>query len=98
MPLEQLQTYLPWVAVIAGLLVLLWGQRDRLAGWLARLWPKPKIDSATAPATNTTMGPAERFITLYALRTWCQEAGHQEAVKALDSQVLPVIIQGGPKS
>ena len=94
MPLEQLQTYLPWAAVIGGLLVLLWGQRDRLAGWLARLRPAPKPDSAVRP----TMEPAERFATLYALRTWCQEAGHQEAVKALDAQVLPAILQEGPNS
>ncbi len=93
MPLEQLQSYLPWAAVIAGVLLLAWGQKDRLAGWLARLRPTPKPDSAAKPV----MEPAERFATLYALRTWCQEAGHQEAVKALDTQVLPAILQGGPK-
>jgi hypothetical protein len=94
MPLEQFQTYLPWAAVIAGVLLLAWSQKDRLAGWLARLRRAAKPDPATVPA----MGPAERFTTLYALRTWCHEAGHQEAVKALDTHVLPAIIQeGGPK-
>jgi hypothetical protein len=89
MPLEQLQTYFPWAALTAGLLVLLWGQKDRLAGWLARLRPAPK--------SEPVMEPAERFATFYALRTWCSQAGHQEAVKALDGQVLPTIVQGGSK-
>jgi hypothetical protein len=89
MPLELLQSYLPYAAIAAGVVVLLWAQRDRLGGLLAWLWPASKSDPG--------MAPSERFATFYALRTWCQEAGHQEAVKALDGQVLPAIVQGGPK-
>ena len=89
MPLELLRTYLPMAAIAAGVVVLLWGQRDRIGGLLARFRP--------APQGEPGMAPSERFATLYALRTWCQEAGHQEAVKALDGQVLPTIVQGGPK-
>jgi len=46
---------------IAGVLLLAWGQKDRLAGWLARLRPTPKPDSAAKPV----MEPAERFATLF---------------------------------
>jgi hypothetical protein len=37
------------------------------------------------------------FERLYDLRSWCQTAGKLEAVKAIDSAILPVIVQGDPK-
>ena len=46
MSLELLRTYLPLAAIAAGVAALLWGQRDRLAGWLARLRPVPKSEPA----------------------------------------------------
>jgi len=92
MSLDQFTPYLPAAAVVAGLLLLLWGQRDRLLAAVAWLWPAPKPE--------TSMSPADRFKTFYALRTWCQGAGHAEAVEALDAAVLPAIIrdtnEGGP--
>ena len=87
MPLDQLSPYLPMTAIAAGVLLLLWGQRDRL---------KPLIDGLrSAPKDDPEMSPADRFATFHALRTWCEEAGQAEAVKALDGQVLPAIVHGG---
>ena len=68
------------------------GQRDRLESLVAGWWPVK---------TTTTMQPAERFEKFYALRAWCEAAGHAQAVKALDGQVLPTIVrdaakEGGP--
>jgi hypothetical protein len=82
--------------VAAGGIVLLWGQKARLVGLLAKLRPaQPTVDD---------LGPAERFERLYALRVWCEKAGHAEAVKSLDAVVLPSIVrdsgavEGGFKS
>jgi len=61
MPLEQILTYLPWAAVIGGALLLLWGQRNRLAGLVSRFRPTPQADPG--------LSPSERFERLYALRT-----------------------------
>jgi len=87
--LEQISSYLPTIAIVGGLLLLAWGQRDWIAEQLGKLWPKAAADPPLAPA--------DRFTTFYALRTWCEEAGHIQAVKALDAQVLPAIVQRGPQ-
>ena len=94
--LEQFQNTWPLVLVAGGALVILVGQKDRIGQFVARLQPAAR---ATAELT-----PAERFDRLYALRAWCEQAGHVEAVKALDATVLPAIVQGtstiagGPQS
>ena len=87
MPVDQLTPYLPGLAIAAGTLVLLWGQRDRLKSLFS--------GTQTATKVEPEMPPAERFATLYALRCWCQAAGHAEAVRAIDTQVLPTIVRGG---
>jgi len=95
MPFDQLTPYLPTIAIAAGAALFLWGQRDRLKSLVAGLKPAPK---AAAP-----LSPTDRFETFYALRTWCEKAGHAGAVKVLDTQVLPTIVrnsaegEGGPK-
>jgi len=86
MPLDQLTPHLPVAAVAAGVMLMLWGQRDRLKSLISGLWPVPQAE--------TPMPPADRFETFYALRTWCEKAGHAGAVKALDGQVLPTIVRG----
>jgi len=85
MSLEPFAPYLPWLAVAAGVLVLLWGQRARIGGWLAAL----------RPGVTERLAPSERFERFYALRSWCQESGHAEAVRALDERVLPAIVREG---
>ena len=94
--LEQFHITWPLVLVAGGALVILVGQKDRIAQLVTRFQP-------TSNATET-LTPAERFDRLYALRAWCEQAGHVEAVKALDATVLPAIVQntlansGGPQS
>ena len=84
--LEQFHITWPLVLVAGGALLLLLGQKDRIVGLLARLRP--------ARRTTGDLTPSERFDRLYALRTWCEQAGQLDAVKALDSAVLPAIVQG----
>lgn len=95
MPLDQLTPQLPIIAIAAGVVLLLWGQRDRLKALLGAFKP--------VATTETPLSPTDRFETFYAIRAWCEGAGHTAAVKALDSQVLPTIVrrstegEGGPK-
>ena len=84
--LEQFQNTWPLVLVAGGALLLLLGQKDRIVELAAKLWP---VGRATGELT-----PAERFDRLYALRSWCEQAGQLEAVKSLDATVLPAIVQG----
>ena len=84
---------LPMLAIAAGVLLLLFGQRDRLKSLVAGWWPA----KTTATNITATMQPAERFAMFYALRTWCEAAGHAQAVKALDAQVLPTIVRDAAK-
>jgi len=94
MPLDQLTPYLPTIAIAAGVALILWGQRDRLKALIGGLKPAAKAE--------TPMSPTDRFETFYALRAWCEKAGHAAAVKVLDTQVLPTIVrnsaegEGGP--
>jgi len=84
------------VAIAGGVLLLLWSQSGRFVGLLAKLRPASKTDG--------DLTPHELFERLYAVRAWCQAAGQTEAVKALDSSVLPAIVggstvvEGGPTS
>lgn len=90
MPFDQVLTYIPVAAVVGGLLLVLWSERERIQSLLAR-------DHAPVP-TETSLTPADRFDKFYALRNWCEQAGAAEAVKALDGVVLPAIVQGGKPS
>lgn len=86
---ELMKSSLPLIAVACGVLLLLASQKDRLMAILAKLRP------ATKPEPGLT--PHELFERLYDLRSWCQTAGKAEAVKAIDSAILPAIVQGDPK-
>ena len=89
MPLEQLLPYGPVLAIVAGVVLVLWNERGRIRSW---------VGNAQAPArTDTGLTPAARFDRFYALRNWCERSGAAEAVKALDGVVLPAIVQGGGK-
>ncbi len=85
MNLSELYGYIPFAAVIAGTLLLAWGQRSKITGFLSGFIPKLK------PSGDMT--PAKRFSTFYALRTWCEAAGYISAVIALDDEVLPAIVR-----
>ena len=93
--LDQLQPYLPLTAIVGGILIILWGEKDRLITLLSKLRPTAKAEPS--------LGPHDLFARLYDLRTWCEAAGHTDAVKALDEGVLPAIVRGnaavdgGPK-
>lgn len=87
---EPVQSYLPLVLIVAGGAVLLWNQKGRITALLARLRPAAKAEPV--------LTPAERFDRFCALRQWCEATGQAEAVKALDSVILPAIVQGGPKA
>jgi len=87
--LEQVSSYLPIAAIASGLLLLLASQKDRIVAFVAKFRPATKVKA------EPTLSPAERFERFYALRTWCETAGQTNAVKALDSVVLPAIVQGG---
>ena len=84
MNFTELYNYIPLAAVIVGALLLAWGQRSKISGFLSGLIPKLK------PSGDMT--PAKRFETFYALRIWCERECHNEAVAALDKDVLPVIV------
>ncbi len=90
MPFEQVLGYIPVAAVVGGLLLVLWSERERIQALLAR-------DRVPAP-TEKGLTPADRFAKYYALRKWCEQAGAAEAVKAMDGVVLPAIVQGGKPS
>jgi hypothetical protein len=83
--LELVQPYLPIGAIAAGALALIWGQRDRLVSLAGKFRPAAPIDSG--------LTPHDLFERLYDLRTWCVAAGQSEAVKALDTSVLPAIVR-----
>jgi hypothetical protein len=90
MPLEQLLPYVPVLAIVAGVVLVLWNERARIVSAIR----------AHRPTVNTESGltPAERFDRFYALRNWCEQASAAEAVKALDGVVLPAIVKGGDPS
>jgi hypothetical protein len=94
--LNLLPLSVPTLAIVGGVLLLLWSQKDRFTALLGKLRPAPKAE------INLT--PHELFDRLYALRAWCEAVGQTEAVGALDSSVLPAIVRGnavvkgGPKS
>jgi polyferredoxin len=90
MPFEQWTAYFPVAAVVVGLALVAWSERERIQSLLTR-------DRAPLP-TETGLTPADRFAKFYALRNWCEQAGAAEAVKAMDSVVLPAIVQGGKPS
>ena len=73
----------PWVAVVAGVLVLGWGQRGRVTGWLARLRPKPE-----PPAEPTVMERVEAYLLLTG---WLNE--YSDAYEVMKEKVLPVIME-----
>jgi hypothetical protein len=83
---EYLQSSLPYAAIACGILLLLVGQRGRLATMLRKIQPTAK--------SEPSLTPHERFERLYDLRSWCQAAGKLDAVKAIDSVLLPAIVQG----
>jgi hypothetical protein len=85
---EWLKSSLPLVAIACGAILLLAAQKDRLAAMFKKLRPQAK---ATPGLT-----PHERFQRLYDLRSWCETAGKTEAVQAIDSAILPAIVQGEP--
>ena len=86
MTLTELYECLPFLAVAAGVLLLAWGQRNKIASFVSGLWP-------SAEKKGKGMTPAKRFETFYALRAWCKEAGYDSAVTALDDEVLPAIVR-----
>ena len=90
MPFEQWSAYLPVAAVVIGMALVGWSERARIQSWLP--------DAAPAKQTGSPLTPADRFDKFYALRNWCEQAGAAEAVKAMDSAVLPAIVQGGKPS
>lgn len=87
---EFINSSLPFVAVACGVLLLLVSQKDRLVMLLKKLRPAAKAEPS--------LTPHELFERLYDLRSWCQTAGKTEAVKAIDSTLLPAIVQGDPNS
>lgn len=84
MNLSIITNNLPFVALAIGVLLLVWGQRKKISSWI------PKLNLMSK--SSSKMSPSERFETFYALRSWCYEDGHTEAVEALDCNVLPVIV------
>ena len=53
MPLELLRTYLPLAAIAAGVVGLVWSQRDRIGGLLDYF--------RSVPQGEPGMSPSERF-------------------------------------
>jgi hypothetical protein len=81
MNFSDLTEKLPFIALAIGALLLLWGQRSKLTAWI------PKLNFK-----SESMSPTKRFEKFYALRSWCDKAGHTFAVEALDDVVLGAIV------
>jgi hypothetical protein len=97
---EQANHYVSIVVIVAGLVALAWGQRSYLrsaASYLASLAGQATSANRSQPDSEPAVGltPSQRFERFYELRTWCESAGQAGAVKALDSVVLPAIVQAG---
>lgn len=91
--IEQLLASWPLALVVAGVALLLYGQRDRLAGawtWLRGWWRSP---GPAPPEPDGGLTAAQRFALWHSLRLWCSKAGRMTAVKALDETVLPAIVK-----
>ncbi len=92
MQLTELKEYLPVLVLVAGVLLFVWTKRSNVMNFLKKLWPQSKLPSS--------MSPEKRFTTFYALRQWCDCCAYeefQEAVKALDEKVLPIIVMDAPE-
>ena len=77
-----------WVAAVGGVLLILWTQRGRLAGWLKSLKPVPK---PTDPDSITH----DAFACVLHLLNDLAKAGEcPKASKALRFLVLPAIVDG----
>ena len=59
MPLDQLTPYLPATAVVAGVLLLILGQRAGLRALAGRLWPTASIDEAPSDGTSADEDESE---------------------------------------
>jgi len=107
MPLEQLQAYLPAAAIALGVLVLLWGQRGRLASWLASLWAKlrPTPEATVVEDRYAWTGPTSAYVYLYeqldaeargALKRDVWPAVHRAVFGLDDADSQPIVTNGGP--
>ena len=83
---ELLKSSLPLVAIACGAMLLLASQKDRFVAIFKKLRPAAKSEPG--------LTPHELFERLYDLRSWCESAGKTEAVQAIDSALLPAIVQG----
>jgi len=91
MPLDQLTPHLPVLAVAAGVLLLLWGQRDRLKTLIGRLWPDSPDD--TSDVDETTEAAAHE--TYACLRRLLEEVEDcPNATDALQLIVLQALVCG----
>lgn len=62
MPLDQLTPHLPVIVVAAGVLLLLWGQRDRLKTLISGLWPNASGGDETEAAAHETYACLRRLL------------------------------------
>jgi hypothetical protein len=72
MPLEQMVPYIPVAAVVVGVVLVLWSERNRI---------RSAIGAGPTEKTESELTPAERFDKFYALRNWCERSGAAEAVE-----------------
>ena len=89
MDLSLLTNNLPFVAVIAGVLLFAWSQKSKISGFFSGLASKVKKEKKSPDFSLT---PSERFEIFYALRSWCEVNAYDDAVRALDDCVLPTIV------
>ena len=92
MNLSLLTDNLPFVAVIAGVLLFAWSQKSKASKFILGLLAKFKGDGEPVLFKLT---PAKRFEIFYALRSWCVENGYDDAVDALNDSVLQSIVSVG---
>jgi len=92
MPLDQLTPYLPVLAVAAGALLMLWGQRDRLKTLIGRLWPIKPDDDTPDGGDGTEAAAHETYACLRRLLEEVEDCPN--ATDALQLIVLQALVCG----
>ncbi len=92
MPLDQFPPYLPMVAVVGGILLLLFGQRARLSALVGKFWPAAADDSEPADEDETEITAHEAYACVRRLLAEVEDC--PKAVHALELVVMPALISG----
>lgn len=90
---DSLMPYAPAAAVVAGVVMLVWGQRDRLTAMVGRLWSAvPTGGDTPASDDEAEMTAHEAYACLRRLLAEVKDC--PKATEALEFVVLPALVSG----